>query len=84
MRVPLIDNAGDWRKMLRVQAQLLGSALVGAWMILPDAWKATISPKVMALTALVCFGAGIIGRRIKQTKLHTDDEPEPTRPQEPQ
>jgi hypothetical protein len=84
MRVQLIDNAGDWLKMLSVQAQLLGSALVGAWMIMPEEWKATISPKVMATTALVCFGAGIIGRLVKQSSLHADDVPEPTRPQEPQ
>ena len=30
MRVQLIDNAGDWWKMLSVQAQAVGAALVGA------------------------------------------------------
>ena len=85
MRVQLIDNAGDWWKMFSVQAQLLGTALVSSWMILPDAWKATISPKVMATVAIVCFVAGTVGRLVRQASLHPDAEgPEPTRPQDPQ
>lgn len=85
MRVQLIDNAGDWWKMLSVQAQAVGAALVGAWVFMPDEWKATISPKVMATVAIVCFAAGVVGRLVKQPALHSDAEgPEPTRPQGPQ
>ena len=52
---------------------------------MPDEWKATISPKVMATVAIVCFAAGVVGRLVKQPALHSDAEgPEPTRPQGPQ
>lgn len=83
MRIQLIDDAGSAWRMLSVQAQAIGAALVTTWMLMPEEWKATISPKMMAGVALTFFVAGVVGRLVKQPKLHPEPgEPESTRPQE--
>jgi len=60
----------DWKKAYRffsLQAMAIATAILGAWMVLPDDLQATLPgwiPKAAAIVALVC---GMVGRLVSQS-----------------
>lgn len=69
----------EWRKAYRlfsVQAMALSTAILGAWLVLPDDWKAMLPHWVGNAAAIATLVCGILGRLVDQTKV----DPEATTP----
>lgn len=73
----------EWRKAYRlfsVQAMAVATAILGAWLVLPDDLQATLPhwiPKAAAITALL---AGIVGRLVPQSPAVDPDATAPGLP----
>lgn len=59
----------DWRQAwcwISVKCMVLGAAIQGAWIFIPDDMKASIPPDVVQYMTLALLGVGVLGRVTKQ------------------
>lgn len=62
LKFRLVDGWKKSWKWLSVQALALGTAVNGAWVLVPDELKASMPPKVAAYASLVIFATGFAAR----------------------
>lgn len=62
----LIDEWKSAYRMFSVQAMALSTAILGAWLVLPEDWKAMLPHWVGNAAAIVTLVAGILGRLVQQ------------------
>jgi hypothetical protein len=65
----LID---EWKKawrMLSVQAMTLAGAVQGAWMGVPEDWKASVPANLIQGLTLALLVIGVVGRLVKQDSV---------------
>lgn len=68
----LIENWREAYRLFSVQAMAIATAILGAWLVIPDDLQATLPqwiPKAAAITALVC---GMVGRLVQQKPADPD------------
>lgn len=59
----------DWKQAwcwISVKCMVLGAAIQGAWLFIPDDMKATIPPNVVQIATLGLLAIGVVGRITKQ------------------
>lgn len=59
----------DWKRAWRwysVQAMTLATALIGAWVAMPEDWRAIVPEGVAHAAAVVTLLLGIVGRVVVQ------------------
>lgn len=62
----------DWKQAwcwISVKCMVLGAAIQGAWLFIPEDMKASIPPNVVQIVTLGLLAVGVIGRVTKQPDL---------------
>jgi len=62
----------DWKQAwcwISVKCMVLGAAIQGAWLFIPEDMKASIPPNVVQIVTLGLLAVGVIGRVTKQPEL---------------
>lgn len=69
MRVKKVKVVSNWRqcwKWFSVQSMAINTAVVVAWATLPEEFKQSFSPNLVAVISSIVFVLGVVGRLIDQ------------------
>lgn len=62
----------DWRQAwcwISVKCMVLGGAIQGAWIFIPEDMKASIPPNIVQYVTIALLAVGVLGRVTKQPDL---------------